>query len=771
MAWPSPTATSRLLIATLLLPAALASCGRLSGGGGGASAEAKVVVLPPLAPAAPPSSATLVSAVPAEDRVLVSWVSENDELLLALFVSDDAATLYDGPPWVEALPGEGLIVTGFLPGEVRTLGLGVKPAPSALPAAAVSDDWVPSGAQLTVRFGTPVYVDAAAAPGGNGLSPASAYNDLLPALIDSLLGGGRNLWVAEGSYPPAALPGFPGSHVYAGFAPDFDLTTRDPDGHPTILPGVAGQPVLSASGAGLVIVDGATLDGRGLAAAGVQALDAPIELRSCSIVSTLGPGIRLKSVNTQDAQPVLVVACVSAGHGAEGLSLNGAFDIDVRASRFESNVQEGVDCCDLAVTHGRTARASFCDTRFAGNGTEGLDLDMVPALTGGAGRFEVTLRGCRFESNGAAGCLLDVDFDGPSGGQATLLLEGNRSRGNVGDGVHLDLDGPSHAWVAALAALGNGGDGLRLTSSAEAVLVVASDCDLSANGGAGARAAEGVGTLVLSRSLLAANALGGLVSELSPALAVSSLAWLQPDPFPGSRTHHSLALTEPALARLPLFYTRIDSWDAEAPSLLGVLAEPDGSGPLEIADDGVARTLVGLGAPGEILVDPAPDLVLPAAVLTAFGPGDDVIEDYRALPGGAADGSGMGAPGEPGTDLGPLAAPGIPGEPGNPPPPFRPASLEPSLGGSLASGDELVLTFAGGQPDPARVDATSVVVRDAGGDDVGASAFVLDGQLHVAPPVGGWPAGELVLELHAGLSSLDGRLLAAPLALPLTVSS
>jgi hypothetical protein len=107
---------------------------------------------------------------------------------------------------------------------------------------------------------------------------------------------------------------------------------------------------------------------------------------------------------------------------------------------------------------------------------------------------------------------------------------------------------------------------------------------------------------------------------------------------------------------------------------------------------------------------------------------------------------------------------------GDPPGPFRPASIVPAPQ-VLHPGDALVLTFAGGEPDAASVDITSVVVRDGAGVDVGALPFVQDGALHVGAPAGGWPLGALVLELHAGLSALDGAPLAAPLAIPLSVSN
>ncbi|RKY22574.1 MAG: hypothetical protein DRQ55_00630 [Planctomycetota bacterium] len=746
-----------------LLPWSLVACGRLSGSGGGSSVQVQAgVTLPPLNPAPPPSAATVVSLVPAADRLAVRWVAQDDTLILGLFVAAPGEPLYEREPLLSPLEGNGLIVTGFSPGDELRVGLGL---------GQDDGDWLPAGAVLSARLAPPVFVDIAAADGGDGSSPARAYNGLFPALIDSLLMGGANLWVAEGIYPPGAYPMFPLSAVYGGFAPGFELATRDPELHLTVLQGVPGQPVAAASGAGLVILDGLVLDGRGVASSGLQGLDAPLEVRMCAMVGAAGPGLRWKGVPFVAPVPVVVLGSLSVGNGAEGFSANGSFDLDVRACRFDSNVQEGLDIDDLRVGAAHVGHVVICDSRFAGNGTEGLDLDMAPTLTVGIGRFEVTLKGNRFERNGAAGCLVDVDFDAASGGRATLLLEGLVCRENLGHGLQLDLDGPSQANLSTLLAHGNGGDGLSLTSADADVLLTAADCALTANGGAGARASEGRGALLLSGALLAGNAQAGLLGEgASKVMAVSTHGWLQVSAWEQGNAHRSLALEEasaPALARLPLLYTRVTDWSPDTPELLTVQEEPDGSGPLELSDDGVARALVGLGAVGEILVAPAPTSVVPPAVLSAFAPGAGVVEDYRALPGGLADDTGMAAPGGPSVDIAPVRRPGSVGAPGRTPPPFFLASLTPPLPDGLGPGETLMLGFSGGEPDPASVHAASVVVRTSADGVLATSAFVQAGQVHIAPPAGGWPSGALVLELHRELRSLDGLPLDAPVALPL----
>lgn len=87
-----------------------------------------------------------------------------------------------------------------------------------------------------------VHVDDDAAPGGNGSSWATAFNDLQ----DALAAGADTIWVAEGIYHPVGPNGDRAAtfslrnrlHIYGGFAGnETSLDQRDPAMHPTILSG------------------------------------------------------------------------------------------------------------------------------------------------------------------------------------------------------------------------------------------------------------------------------------------------------------------------------------------------------------------------------------------------------------------------------------------------------------------------------------------------------------------------------------------------------
>lgn len=743
--------------------------GRLSGGGGGTGvAIVPPPILPPLQNAAPLAAPTLVSAVPDNDRLAVRWSAPDAATVLALFVGPDPATLFAGAPVANPVAGDSLILTGLPSGGDLTVGL----------ALVVGGGFQPTGALLTVTMRAPIFVDVSANPlGADGTSPTSAYTSLFPALLDGLIGGGGNIWIAGGSYPPAALPVFPNVHLYGGFASDFALETRDPLLMPSILPGVAGKQLVSIDGPGLVVLDGLVLDGQGLAKAGVQAINAPIEVRGTTILNCLGPGLRLRGDLFNEAVPMLLVDTISIGNFSEGASIIGAVGVTAWGCRFESNVQEGADFDDLTIGIFKDVAVRFSDCRFAGNGTEGLDLDMATPLLGTpGGDFEISIENCVFEQNGASGLFLDVDFNSTSGARAELTLRGVVSRANRKHGVHLDPDAAATIVIEGLVSTGNAGDGLLLSSDIVPVVASAAHSVLAANLGAGARTIDGQGALLLSHVLVAGNAGDGVRAETGAIGVVSSVAWLQPNPWVGATTHRSVVAADPlqpVLGRLPVLYTQVSAWDGLVPDTLTLATLPDLTAALELDADGTTRLVTGTAGVSDVLVDPAPLAVTVPASLTAFPDGADVDEDYRALPGSAADDAGMASPLGTPVDAGPLpSASSTP--PGSldltGPLPFYLALATPALGSTLTATDSLTLLFAGGTLDPASVDALSVVARDGQGATLAAVSVVINDALVISPPGGGWPAGSLLIELHDLLASLAGTPLHSPLMLPFVVS-
>ena len=61
--------------------------------------------------------------------------------------------------------------------------------------------------------------------------------------------------------------------------------------------------------------------------------------------------------------------------------------------------------------------------------------------------------------------------------------------------------------------------------------------------------------------------------------------------------------------------------------------------------------------------------------------------------------------------------------------------------------------------------ANQVRVRDAAGTLLAVATSASAGNLTVQAPAGGWPSGDVVVELHAGLAATSGASLAAAVAL------
>jgi len=766
---------ARAALAALLI--ALSGCsGRLSGGGGGGGGGE-----PPLPPPddAPLSAPGLVSALGATGSVRLDWLlpiapTEGAPQVVAVFQSSDAGSVYDGAPIATALPGTTLIVIG-LPDDVPAyFGLAL-----ADPVAGDGLAFSPTGVVLRAVPGMPIYVDPLAnAAGADGTSPATAFPSMLQALlVASLEPTGRNVWVAGGNFPPGALPVFPGTRVYGGFASDMTIGTRDPLLHPTVLPGASGNPVVTVQGGGLpVVLDGLVLDAGGSANSGLEVTDTPVECRGLVVKNATSRGIKLNGLETGDPLQALLLRCDSFNNGAEGVSVDGAWDLRVEHCDFDANVQEGLDLEELFAPDGRTTHLAVRHSRFRLNGSDGLDADLAAPLFGGdsGGTFDVRIENCLFEGNGAVGLLLDVDYEQAALWSAEIVVRGVTARGNGAAGVRLDLDATAATIVHRLLSVANQGAGLELTADkgSTPVLATISSSVLMGNGGAGVSALENNITPLLAHTVLAGNVGGGVNSPVTQAVAHSSIAWQQAAPFTGTTNHHGITITDPLAALFALAPVEFGTVTGEDAG--GVIVAPGGpllaGGDLvELSDDGVPRSVVGFANAG-VTLDPAPTDLVPPTLITRFAGGLSVDEDWRTLAGSAAEDAGMPTPAGMLVDAGVFDVPfgGLPGvEDPEPTPLFFASDIQPPADTLLAAFDTISIEFTGGLPDPASASAATVrVVLDLGGS-VAAIVFVQDGLLIVDAPVGGWTGGSALLEIHEGLVSTTGRPLASPLAIPL----
>jgi hypothetical protein len=699
---------------------------------------------------------------------------------VAAFVSTDRATLFAGPPHAPAANATTLTVTGLANGVQHFVALGVRPTGGGA--------FQQSGPSLTATPGNPVFVDPAAPAGGDGTTPAMAKNNLLVAVFEAfvtLLGNPNvsvNLWLKQGNYAiTSTLPVAAGVNIYGGFGPAFDLATRDVEATPTVWSVTADEGMLHSDeqlNAGLpVIVDGVRMTGNGVGRIGIDSngSDAtPLELRSVVITDMLDRGLRLRNTNDR-GHDIVMVNCQSSRNGGDGLSGNGAFDYSVYNCVFASNFQEGLDLNDLSVETGGVARCTITSSQFFGNGAEGLDCTLGAPLIPTNGEFVVRVRGCAFERNRLAGCLIDADFELVSGYSADVVVRESVSRGNSGQGFHLDLDSPLDpnerltAFVYRVLATSNALDGLYLTSESQPGLVGVSGSALVGNVGAGLRiegptAAAGNRAVAVTHSLFASNFGGGMISRDVLASACSSIAYQQASPFDANTEQvGNFSSGDPnalAFVNAPEEYEQVLS---RSGAVLTLAAAPSFSiaAKLELANDGAMRSASTI-AGALVTLSETPDDFGSPGLLSAFAPSaTSVEEDYRLGGGSMAAGQGMNnadagpfgsaAPGEPGTaDVQPLEL-------------FYPIASVPAVSSLVGPNDALVITFS--NPIGASSANASTVRARRGSNGIVVTLQTSGDQLTILPPGAGWGAGDFRVELD-GIVSTTGVPLSGALVLP-----
>lgn len=179
----------------------------------------------------------------------------------------------------------------------------------------------------------PIHVDIDAAPGGDGLSWASAFTEVQAAIDAAAACTNPEIWVAEGTYAPdpaspVALISAPLS-LYGGFAgTESELGERDIVGHPTRLGDVGWQArIVDIESSAInfvdpVRVDGLTLDGS--------------EAGAIEVSSSGDPD------NAGDVFVFLHNLTVTNNSAIDGggLAANFWVGIDIANSHFEANVAE-----------------------------------------------------------------------------------------------------------------------------------------------------------------------------------------------------------------------------------------------------------------------------------------------------------------------------------------------------------------------------------------------------------------------------------------------
>lgn len=737
-----------------------------TGGGGGGGGGGGTLVPPPRA-TQPPFTPALLACAASSGALRADYALPGSGYEAALFVGTDRATLFAGTPLALAAGSRSLVVRGLSDGLEHFVGLALR--------SASSSPWTPSGLVLRARPAAPIHVDAAADPRvADGRTPATAFADLSSALITAALAGGGNVLVRDGEYAAGGLLVFPGTQVCGGFDQDFQLEPREPRAGRTILRGTTGTQVLAVGAGGAdVVLDGLVLDGAGTFPVGIDVDASPVELRSVTVTRFATRGLRLRNANTSSAPDVLIAGCAFADNGGDGVSGSGAFDLRVDASVFDANVQEGFDFDDLVAGDGQTIDLSITNSRCFGNGTEGVDVDFAaPAIPGAQpGAFRVDVRGCRFENNGLAGILLDVDYETAPGWSADLVVRECYARGNGGDGFHVDGDAAATVTLFRLLASCNGGDGIEVTSeTAPGIAVVCASVALG-NAGAGVRAALGNRPIVASHCAVAGNAQGGFASTFTISTVSSSITHLQLGPAAGFELLGSIDVADPAL---PVFAWAPRAYATVLAQSLGSLTLSASPGiaigdALELADDGALLRVAGVTG-NAITVEPAPSPARVPATLLAFDAvGRHVVEDFRLADRSVALGRGL-APSGQSVDPGPFGAPGA-GTPGFPDlvasPLLRVRDVTPAPVLGLALDAALDVAFSA-PLDASTLNSARVRVIGASGNELQATRAIDGERLRITPPNGVWPEPFRV-ELHAGLRGADASPFLTPVVLFVTL--
>jgi len=308
-----------------------------------------------------------------------------------------------------------------------------------------------------------------------------------------------------------------------------------------------------------------------------------------------------------------------------------------------------------------------------------------------------------------------------------------------------------------------------VSSESTHAFALVSSSAFAGNAGAGVRATFGNVPVVVAHCVVAGNPGGGVVSEQVESVASSSVAWMQPSPWTGTRAHFDVDAfdpLDPPFTRAPVEYRRATAFDGAWLTLDSTASLAIGDA-VELADDGIERAVASFAAGERCGVVPSPQSLALPALLARFAQSGSVAEDYTLSPTSPAGSAGM--PDSSGSaDAGPFGA-ARGGAPGRDeldlPALFRPARSTPALAQTLTASQSIRIAFTGGALDALTVTSQTVRARGPSGSLLAPSVSVQAGELVVAPPGGGWPSGALTIELHGGLQATDATPIAAPAAL------
>ncbi|MCA9002597.1 MAG: right-handed parallel beta-helix repeat-containing protein, partial [Planctomycetes bacterium] len=487
--------------------------------------------------------------------------------------------------------------------------------------------------------------------------PQSAWPTLGFALQQAAILGGGNIWVSAGTYAEGGLVVPPDVRIYAGFDGDCDLTTFDPNVHEAVVMGSGPSPVmtLNQSTDDTAVLVGLHINGGGTAEACVE-----VNQRACQLLRVSGSdgvrGFKLRSNLIVEKVGIQLVDCTLSGCQVGGISIDGAFDLFANHCAFTNNLQEGITADDLLALGSKVSTLSISNCLFEGNGSEGLDVDLVAYPSLSTGGWQILLTNNEFIRNRLDGCLIDCDYETSPGWIAQIEIQGCVARANGSAGFHLDLDAQSSALLHRCRSSNNGTDGFLVTSETAPGMATASACAFLGNQAMGVRSSLGNVGVVLSHCVLSGNAQGGFASTSNRGSVASSVAFLQTDAWQNVETTH---VHDQATFDPELFLSAPSGW-AQTIGMFGEQIRLEGGITLNPGDtvefegDGVSRNVI--GQVGNVLdLSPRPEAMRFPGQL-ALWPGPNVDTDWTPGPLSPLYEAGLGPLGGPFPHAGPAGA-------------------------------------------------------------------------------------------------------------------
>ena len=364
-----------------------------------------------------------------------------------------------------------------------------------------------------------IYVDASAATGGDGSTPAKALKKIDEAIGAAIGYSGVNIHIAEGRYPEQFLL-FEGMSIYGGFPSNF-TGPADPQVHVTEIVGVLDKDtIIVPPGDQLVVIDGMVFHGRQEVRRAVIADDCQIRLSRCKIDGFRDKGIQIETdLDLEGAASGVIQSCVISSNGGDGIRIEGHVDLAIRDCTVIDNRQSGVSVLPLLPRHGEKTRIEMERCRVSRNQDIGISIKIDPPSQRKReeddpqdARIRIALRGVLVEGNHDHGVSIDVQYAEEATADLRIRVEQCSFRSNHKSGLHIDADAPGDLSVGESEFLGNQGEsGLRISGDARDALIRVHSCFFAAQPISAVRL-QGQGCLLIHRCLL--------VDNLGPALIV-----------------------------------------------------------------------------------------------------------------------------------------------------------------------------------------------------------------------------------------------------------